>query len=270
MKFFILFIPFLLFANIEDCKDKNNLRTYFSLEKSKPSLFNILGNTEEGEIQILTDVEKIFSLEKLMANRLKTKHLPPSFASVGIVAEDQYFLWLRDAIRFPSGYEGTYDRIVQKAGKDLVPGAAVLIQLPDNTFVLNINFRHATRSWELELPRGGWDKEESLLDAARREVLEETGYQVDEPIFLGWVNPDSGILSSSVAVFFARANKITCIQHEPTEAIAKNPTFTKEEIKNLLNEGFFTSTIKGKEKKIYVRDSFLTYALCLGEIKNLF
>ena len=270
MKLFFLLIPFFLFADTSTGTDHNTLRAYFKLEQNKPSLFQNLGNAKDGEIELISDCEAISSIEEITKERLSKKNLPSSFAKVGIIAEDQYLYLLRDAVRFPSGHEGTFIRIAQKSGKDNVPGVAVLIQLSDNTFVLNTNFRHATRSWELELPRGYLDKNETLESAAKREVLEETGYLIDKPLFLGWMNPDSGILASTVAVFYAKADKITCVRQEETEAIAKNPTFTKKQLKQLLNDGYFTTPISSKKKKIFVRDSFLTYALCMGEIKGLF
>ncbi len=75
---------------------------------------------------------------------------------VGVVREDQYWIWLRDAVYFPKGVPVTYDRLIWKSElKSNSPGVAVLPILPSGHVVLNLNYRHATKSWELELPRGG-------------------------------------------------------------------------------------------------------------------
>lgn len=254
----------------KSCEMPSSLTPYLELTEKYPSLFEYMGSSEEGEIELITDPDTVYSICKNTKKKLIQKMLPIWWANPGIIAEDQYLYFIRDAVRFPSGFEGTYDRIVWKANKNNTPGVAVLIHLPDNTFALNVNFRHATRAWELEIPRGLSNKNETLSETAKREAMEETGYQIDEPVFLGLMNPDSGILSSSVAVFYAKASKITCSSQEKTEAIAKIQAFSKEKIKNLLNNGYYTTSIHQKEKKIFVRDSFLTYALYMAEIKKLF
>lgn len=257
--FWILLLPVFLFSN--------NLEQYFRLKKDYPSLFENRALSQENEIELILDPENIQQVEEKTKTKLVQKGLSPEFSKVGIVAEDQYLYWIRDAVRFPSGFEGTYDRVLWKANKNNTPGVAVLIELPDNTFALNVNFRHATRSWELELPRGLKNNNETLSETASREVLEETGYIIDHPVFLGWMNPDSGILASTVAVFYAKTDKQTKQSQEKTEAIASIARFTKEELLQLLDKGSFTKKIAEKQKQVFVRDGFLTYALCLYEAK---
>lgn len=269
LSFFTLFFTACQCFCMPPCGTPNSLKSYFELEKEYPFLFENIGNAEEKEIQLITNPDDIYRICKLNRERLSNKNLPFHWADIGIFAEDQYFYFIRDAVRFPSGYEGTYDRIVSKASKNNTPGVAVLIQLPDGSIALNINYRHATRVWELELPRGLCEKNEALEDTARREAMEETGYLIDEPILLGWMNPDSGILASKVAIFYTKASKITCSSQEETESIAKIQSFTIEEIKEILEQGIYRTKVAGKEKKIYARDPFLTYALCLAQIKKL-
>jgi len=255
----LLFFPVFIFSS--------TMSSYFDLQKDYPTLFENQASSIENEIELILDPDHIQLIEKNTAERLLQKGINPEFSKVGIVAEDQYLYWIRDAVTFPSGFEGTYDRILWKASKNNTPGVAVLIELPDNTFALNINFRHATRSWELELPRGLSNKGESLTDTAKREAKEETGYLIENPVFLGWVNPDSGILASSVAVFYAKAENQMNSEQEETEAIESIEKFTKDEIYRLLGKGFFTTTIAENHKQVFVRDSFLTYALCLYQEK---
>ena len=101
------------------------------------------------------------------------------FSRIGVVREDQYWVWIRDAVYFPKGVPGTYDRLVWKNELNGgAPGVAVLPVLPSGKIVLNLNYRHATRSWELELPRGKREQGETLEEAALREVKEETGFDI--------------------------------------------------------------------------------------------
>ena len=61
-------------------------------------------------------------------------------------------------------------------------------------------FRHTTLSETLEFPRGGAKEGETHLEAAARELAEETGHIVEPErgIDLGEIWPDTGILRSDV------------------------------------------------------------------------
>ena len=64
---------------------------------------------------------------------------------------------------------------------------------PDNEVVMVEQWRHGTRTVELETPGGLLDAGESPETGARRELLEETGYAPDEMKFLGSVHPNPAI-----------------------------------------------------------------------------
>ncbi|MGP3928192.1 hypothetical protein [Streptomyces sp. 8N616] len=72
-----------------------------------------------------------------------------------MVYEDAYVMLLRDPVRFPDGRTGTYIRSVSAMQE---PGCVVLPLLGGEVVLLE-HFRHATRSWHWEVPRGfgpGW------------------------------------------------------------------------------------------------------------------
>jgi ADP-ribose pyrophosphatase len=136
-------------------------------------------------------------------SRLLKKGFSPAdaaeFSRIGVVNEDQYWIWLRDAVYFPKGVPGTYNRLLWKSeleGK--CSGVAVLPVLPSGQVILILNFRHATRSWELELPRGGIKPGETQEEAALRELKEETGFIAFSTAFLGEIAVDTGTLSSII------------------------------------------------------------------------
>ena len=110
------------------------------------------GHWKKGEIEINTEVGQIQKIEKQTKLRLMAKGIQEKTAkewsTVGIIAEDNYLMWIPDAVIFPSGVYGTYDRIVWKSGMDGAPGAAVLPLLSTKKIVVNLNYRHATRGWE--------------------------------------------------------------------------------------------------------------------------
>src|SRR5262245_27703961 len=75
-------------------------------------------------------------------------------------------------VRLPNGNDVTLE-IVRH------PGAAAVVPVDrDGHVVLVRQYRHATRSWLLEVPAGKLDRPgEPPIDCARRELEEETGYR---------------------------------------------------------------------------------------------
>ncbi|MBI3236939.1 MAG: NUDIX hydrolase, partial [Chlamydiales bacterium] len=154
-------------------------------------------------------------------------------------------------------------------GRGRPPGVAVLPVLPSGQIVLNLNYRHATRSWELELPRGALNPQETIEAAALREVKEETGLIASSLIFLGSMAPDTGVLSSIIPVFIGKITAKEDSNPEYSEAIADALLFTKEELKEGFVQGFLEVSIEGKKKQVPFRDSFVAFALLQAEIRKL-
>ena len=84
------------------------------------------------------------------------------------------------------------------------PGAVVVLPFLDaNTIVLIRNLRYTLSQYLLELPAGALEKNEDPMNAAGRELLEETGYlaQRMQPLFNFYTSP--GILSEKMYAFAA-------------------------------------------------------------------
>lgn len=226
------------------------------------------GNYKAGEIEIATDPSLITSIEDIAKARLLKNGYSDAqaqeFSRVGIVSEDQYWIWIRDGVIFPTGAKGTYDRLLWKVALKGPGGVAVLPILANGKVVLNLNFRHATRSWELELPRGALQKNETVETAALRELREETGLEIAAPIYIGSVAPDTGALSSVIPVFLGKVCKEGLSAQEESEAIKGIFAFSKDELKQGLKQGYLN--IDGKQ--IPLRDAFLTFALLQAEIRG--
>ncbi len=236
-------------------------------------LLSLCGDCKKNEIEIIVDKKKIREIENAQIKRLISQGFSPKDAkessTIGIVSKDKYWIWLRDAVIFPSKEFGTYDRIVCWSSMKGPASVAVLPIMPDGKIVLNLIYRHATRSWELELPRGRRDFEESIEQTAIRELQEETGLQIDSCVLLGEMTSDSSYVSSIVPIF---AGKV-CVRGKPnkdySEAILSNVSFTKEEIKKACKNGKIEFDLNSKKWKIPIRDSFLIYALYHAELKGL-
>jgi 8-oxo-dGTP pyrophosphatase MutT (NUDIX family) len=75
---------------------------------------------------------------------------------------------------------------------------------PAGNLVLIRQFRHGTASLVWEIPGGMVDDDESPEQAARRELLEETGYEAEDMAFLGAVHPNPAIQNNRCHTFLAR------------------------------------------------------------------
>jgi len=108
--------------------------------------------------------------------------------------------------------EGRHLRFVERNQWEFVErvgisGIVVMLGMTDHrSIVLVSQWREPVKAWVLELPAGlagdrPEDREESLPDAARRELLEETGFEAIsmEKLFIG---PPSPGLSSEIVTFF--------------------------------------------------------------------
>jgi ADP-ribose pyrophosphatase len=242
---------------------------YYLKELNEPK-----GDYQRGEIEIVLDPSDISKIQDMQKERLIQKGFSHTKAAqcsrIGIIAEDQYIVWLRDAVYFPKKIGGTYDRIIWKNHfKNKSSGVAVLPILPSGDIVLNLNYRHSTRSWELELPRGAIEGSETDEQAAIRELQEETGFEVESIVSLGKMAPDTGILSSIIPVFIGFVSKEGAPHQEFSEAIASSPSFTKKELKAGLVAGALEVNLNGKKELVPLRDPFLTFALFQAEAREI-
>ena len=107
-----------------------------------------------------------------------------------------------DELHHPDGGpDQTFRRIVVEH-----PGAAVILAVDDEQRVLVVvQYRHAARRRFVELPAGLLDKPgEDPEEAARRELLEETGFEAGRWTHLGstWSSP--GITAEVIHLYLAQ------------------------------------------------------------------
>jgi len=76
--------------------------------------------------------------------------------------------------------------------------AAVLAITAEERVVIVRQYRPAVERYTLELPSGLVDPGETAAEAARRELLEETGYEAGELEVLGPMDPDTGRLGNRI------------------------------------------------------------------------
>lgn len=100
-------------------------------------------------------------------------------------------------------------------------GAVILIEEDNKYFIFVKIYRKAIDKTVIELPRGYGEDGETSLVTAKREALEETGYDIDldSIVNLGSIYPNSAILTSKIDIYLARVSEKNKIQSSDNEVI---------------------------------------------------
>lgn len=147
-------------------------------------------------------------------------------------------------------------RTVEQITKNKENGDAVVIMpiTKNQDFVMIVESRPNTKdNVAISFPAGMVDYEESKIDAARRELLEETGYSCEHIEELEWHYQDQGCSSAIITIFLATGCERVAEQHLDGYERLEKIEFTPDEVRELIEEG----RINGANTKL----ALYTYAL---------
>lgn len=123
------------------------------------------------------------------------------------------------------------------------PWVNIIPLTPEGDVVLVQQYRHGTQNVTLEIPGGLVEGQDSPEDAARRELMEETGYQTDSLISLGAVHPNPAIQNNLCYTFLAGnvhpVGKQNQDDREDIEVVLK----PLSEIPQLIRDGIITHSL---------------------------
>lgn len=103
----------------------------------------------------------------------------------------------RDRVKLPGGGESVREYVRH-------PGAVVVVaRLQDGTLLLERQFRYPLGRAFLEFPAGKIDPGEDVLDCAKRELREETGYEASAWRYVGVMHPCIGYSDERIEIFVA-------------------------------------------------------------------
>ena len=115
-----------------------------------------------------------------------------------LVFDTRWYKVRKDVVRLPTG------KIMEDYFVSVRPDVAIVFGLTEhNQVVLVRQYKQAVKAITLELPAGTFTNE-IPVEAARRELLEETGYECETLVPLGSVFDDASKNSNLVHMFLGR------------------------------------------------------------------
>jgi ADP-ribose pyrophosphatase len=172
---------------------------YDELINKNPRLFE----NENTLLSIILDQKVILEWEIKKEAELKQKGLPLEWAKIGVILDDPYNVIVRDLVQFPDGDIRGYGRSIATATLKGGRGVVVLPEYQGKILLLHM-YRHPTRRWHYEVPRGYGEPNIPPVENAQKEIEEETGGKISELVSLGEFYNNTGYEASSVTLFYAK------------------------------------------------------------------
>ena len=151
-----------------------------------------------------------------------------------IIYQSQWVNLYLDKVKFPNGL------VIEKFHLLDFPRSAVTAIMANDSG--NIMFaricRYTSGMTEWELPAGGVEDGETEIEAAKREILEETGYTSDNHKLIYSYYPIGG--SANKIFHVVRCDAIDCVQEFDQNEVSETGWFTKDEIKQMIKNKVIT------------------------------
>lgn len=134
------------------------------------------------------------------------------------VFENQWLQVIEKELQFSPGLPDKYYSV--QGPSDIV---SILALDSSGCALLVSQYRHAVDAITIDIPGGAVEKDETIEQAARRECLEETGYQLTSLTHLVSFFLDSGQKNSKKHIFYAQCEKSDFEQKDKSIVLLRVP-----------------------------------------------
>jgi len=131
-----------------------------------------------------------------------------------VIHENPWWQYKHDVFEDGQGKENNYYYGETKAGM-----VVVVPVLADGRIVLVLQYRYLDDKQSIEFPAGGIGDDSSALQAAERELREETGYIAEDYVKIGEFQASNGLLRDKAHVFLCQVVEQKEAQPDETEEI---------------------------------------------------
>lgn len=171
--------------------------------------------------------------------------------------EEEELIWITDSEKKEMDCRIFTVKSVWRKAAENRKGRFTIIDSPDWVTILPIvknsqggdcflivrQFRHGSSSLTKEFPAGMIDKGESPLEAAVRELEEETGYRAGKLTQLGSINPNPAFMSNQTHTFLAEDLQPLGRQNLDEHEMIEMELIPVEQLKGEIGTGPFNSAI---------------------------
>jgi ADP-ribose pyrophosphatase len=133
----------------------------------------------------------------------KTKAGKAKLVSSKLAYKGKVFNVFTDTIIEPGGHRNVRD-VIRHNGSVVILAVDESKDPADPDVVLERQYRHAAGQYLIELPAGSRNKDETPLAAAKREMIEETGYRAKRWTMLLRYFASPGFLGEWMQIYLAR------------------------------------------------------------------
>ena len=160
--------------------------------------------------------------------------IKPERLSRNVVYQSPWVNLYLDKVKFPNGLVIDQFHLLDFSHSAVV----ALVENDLENIIFARICRYTSGNTEWELPAGGVDIGETEIEAAKREVLEETGYATDNHQLIYSYYPMSGSANKLFHVVHCKA--IDRVQEFDKNEVSETRWFTKDEVKQMIKDKAIT------------------------------